>query len=96
MPHACVQRNTFPQPAVSFAFSPTAPVHGKKIKFASSVSEAGEKSFAYRWTFPDGGSASAANPTHNFAKPVFVGIVTLIVTDVHGDQTRVTKAITVT
>jgi len=93
---ACVQRNTFPQPSVSFAFSPTAPVHGKKIKFASSVSEAGEKTFAYRWTFPDGGSASAANPTHNFAKPVFVGIVTLIVTDVHGDQTRVTKAITVT
>ena len=45
---------------------------------------------------PTAAVASATNPTHKFAKPVFVGIVTLIVTDVHGDQTRVTKAITVT
>jgi hypothetical protein len=93
---ACVQRNTFPLPNVSFAFSPTAPVHGRKVQFASSVSEPGATTFTYRWTFPGGGSASAKNPTHNFPKPVFVGIVTLIVTDIHGDQTRVVKAITVT
>jgi hypothetical protein len=93
---ACVQRNTYPQPNVSFAFAPISPVHGKKVKFASTVSESGESKFSYRWTFPDGGSAAAADPTHNFAKPVFVGIVTLIVTDVHGDQTRIAKAITVT
>jgi hypothetical protein len=94
--HACVQRNTYPQPNASFAFTPKTPVHGKKVSFASNVSEPGEKTFSYRWTFPDGGVASAKNPTHKFAKPVFVGIVTLIVTDPHGDQTRVVKAITVT
>jgi len=94
--HACVQRNTYPQPNASFVFTPKAPVHGKKVAFASSVSESGEKSFSYRWAFPDGGVASAKNPTHKFAKPVFVGIVTLIVSDPHGDQTRVVKAITVT
>ena len=33
--HACVQRNTFPQPTASFAFSPTSPVHGKKVTFSS-------------------------------------------------------------
>ena len=47
-----------------------------------------------RWI--NGAVATAKNPTHKFAKPVFVGIVTLIVSDVHGDQTRVVKSITVT
>ena len=93
---ACVQRNTFPQPAASFAFSPTSPVHGQKVSFSCSVSEPGNKSFTYRWTFPDGSASSARNPTHKFAKPVFVGIVTLIVFDSHGNQARVVKSITVT
>jgi hypothetical protein len=93
---ACVQRNTFAQPSVSFGFSPKSPVHGKKVTFSSSVSESGVKSFSYRWSFPDGAVAAAKNPTHKFAKPVFVGIVTLIVSDPNGNQTRVAKAITVT
>jgi hypothetical protein len=93
---ACVQRNTFAQPKVSFAFSPISPVHGRNVQFASSVSEPGAATFTYRWTFPGGGHASAKNPTFNFPKPVFVGIVTLIVSDIYGDQTRVLKAITVT
>ncbi len=93
---ACEQRNTFPQPAVSFTYSPAAPVHDKKVTFRSSVSEPGTRSFTYRWTFPNGTTATTANPTRTFAKPVFVGIVTLIVTDPNGDQTRTVKAITVT
>jgi len=93
---ACVQRNTYPQPKVSFAFLPVAPVHGTTVAFKSSVSESGENTFAYRWTFPDGGVSTAKNPSHRFTKSVFVGIVTLIVSDPHGDQTRVTKSITVT
>jgi PKD repeat protein len=71
-------------------------VHGNKVTFSSTVSEAGVKSFDYRWSFPDGAVAAAKNPTHKFAKPVFVGIVTLIVSDPHGNQTRVVKGITVT
>ncbi|HTD51022.1 MAG TPA: PKD domain-containing protein [Acidimicrobiia bacterium] len=92
---ACVQRNTYPRPAVTFAFAPASPVHGKKVQFASSVSEPGATTFTYRWTFPDGAGASVRNPVHEFPKPVFVGIVTLVVSDGHGDQTRVLKAITV-
>jgi hypothetical protein len=94
--HACVQRNTFPQPAASFTYSPTAPVHGRKVSFAATVAEPGATRFTYRWTFPNGGTASTPNPTHRFATPVFVGIVTLIVSDSYGDQTRIDKAITVT
>jgi hypothetical protein len=94
--HACAQRNTFPQPAASFTYSPAAPAHGRKVTFAATVSEPGETHFTYRWTFPNGGTASTPNPTHKFATPVFVGIVTLIVSDGFGDQTRIDKAITVT
>ena len=93
---ACVQRNTFSQPVASFSFSPTSPVHGQKVTFSCSVSEPGKNTFTYHWTFPDGSVSSARNPTHKFAKPVFVGIVTLIVFDAHGDQARVVKGITVT
>ena len=93
---ACVQRNTFPQPSASFAFSPTSPVHGQKVTFSCSVSEPGKNTFTYRWTFPDGSVSSSRNPTHRFAKPVFVGLVTLIVFDARGDQARVVKGITVT
>jgi len=92
---ACVQRNTYPQPDVSFAFAPVTPVHAKEVQFAATVSEPGATTFTYRWTFPDGATASVKNPAHEFPKPVFVGIVTLIVTDGYGDQTRVIKAITV-
>ena len=92
---ACVQRNSFPQPIVSFTFKPATPVHGKKITFVSSVKESGESSFAYRWSFPDNGASSAKNPTHTFASAVFAGNVTLVITDSHGSQTRMVKAITV-
>ena len=92
---ACVQRNSFPQPTVSFTFKPTKPVHGNKITFVSSVKESGESSFAYRWNFPDNGTSAAKNPTHTFASAVFAGNVTLVITDKHGSQSRVIKAITV-
>jgi len=92
---ACVQRNSFPQPIASFTFKPTMPVHGKKVTFVSSVKESGESAFTYRWGFPDNGTSSASNPAHTFASAVFAGNVTLVITDKHGDQTRVVKSITV-
>jgi hypothetical protein len=93
--HACVQRNNFPQPIVSFTYSPSAPKHGKKVFFKSSVKEAGESKWTYRWSFPDGGTATAANPTHVFTGFIIGGDVVLIVTDTKGDQTRVVRTITV-
>jgi hypothetical protein len=92
---ACVQRNNFPQPIVSFTYSPSSPKHGKKVVFKSSVKESGESKWAYRWSFPDGGTATAANPTHVFPGFIFAGTVVLIVTDTKGDQTRFARTITV-
>jgi hypothetical protein len=91
----CVQRNTFPHPSVSFSYKPAKPVHGQKVTFTSSVKEAGESRFTFKWTFPDGGTSTAKNPKHTFAGYVFAGVVTLVVCDTHGDQTRTTRFITV-
>jgi hypothetical protein len=92
---ACVQRNNFPQPIVSFTYSPSSPKHGKKVVFKSSVKESGESKWTHRWSFPDGGTATAANPTHVFPGFIFAGTVVLIVTDTKGDQTRFARTITV-
>jgi len=92
---ACVQRNTFPQPNANFTFTPAAPKHGRKVFFKSTVKEAGETKWSYRWSFPDGGTATGANPTHIFKSPIGLGAVILIVQDTKGDQTRVLKVITV-
>jgi hypothetical protein len=94
--HGCVQRNTFPQPVASFTYKPSLPVHGKKVTFASSVSEAGETAFTYRWTFPDGGVGAVPRPSHKFATAIFAGTVTLIVSDKWGNQTRVVRSISIT
>jgi len=92
---ACVQRNKFAQPIARFTYTPSQPKHGKKVVFKSSVREAGESRWTYRWSFPDGGTAKAANPTHVFAGYIFAGNVVLIVTDTKGDQTRFVRTITV-
>jgi hypothetical protein len=92
---ACVQRNTYPQPVVTFSYSPAQPKRGQTVTFTSNVHQTGERRWIYRWTFPDGGTASVANPTHKFSSFVFAGQVILIVTDKHGDQTRWGKVITV-
>jgi PKD repeat protein len=91
----CVQRNTFPVPVATVTHKPTLGVHGKKVTFRATVHEAGESKFSYRWTFPDGGTSTARNPVHVFAGALFAGMVTLIVTDSHGSQTRAVNTITV-
>jgi hypothetical protein len=91
----CVQRNTFPQPVTTVTHKPTVGVHGKKVTFRATVHETGESKFSYRWTFPDGGTSTARNPVHVFAGTLFAGMVTLIVTDSHGSQTRTLNTITV-
>jgi hypothetical protein len=92
---ACVQRNTFSHPVVSFTYSPSSPAQGKKVTFKSSVKQAGTSQWTYRWTFPDGGTSTAANPTRVFKSFIFGGQVALVVADGKGNQTRFTRAITV-
>jgi hypothetical protein len=92
---SCVQRNAFPQPIVSFTYTPSQPKRGKKVVFKSSVRQAGESKWTYRWSFPDGGTSKAPNPTHVFTRFIFAGQVVLIVTDTKGDQTRYARLINV-
>ena len=92
---ACVQRNTYSYPKVSFTYSPSNPVHGKKVTFKSNVKQAGESKWTYRWSFPDGGTSTAANPTRVFNTFIFSGTVTLVVADSKGNQTRFARSITV-
>jgi len=93
---ACVQRNNFSQPIVSFTYSPSSPRQGKRVVFKSSVKQVGESKWTYRWTFPDGTTSTAANPAHVFKSVVFAGEVVLVVADTKGDQTRYVRVITVT
>jgi len=92
---ACVQRNNFPQPIVSFTYSPWSPKRGQKVVFRSSVKESRESKWTYRWSFPDGRKARVANPTHVFAGFIFAADVVLVVTDRKGDQTRFARTISV-
>ena len=66
-----------------------------RLNLRQVLHEAGETKFAYRWTFPDGGTSTARNPTHVFAGSYFSSAVTLVVSDSHGSQTRTVNAITV-
>ena len=84
----CVQRNTFPQPNISFSYRPATSRHGRKT-FLANVHETGESQFTYRWTFQDGTVSTEPSPTHVFRPGP--AKVTLIVSDVHGDQTEVTE-----
>jgi hypothetical protein len=59
------------------------------------VKQAGESKWTYRWSFPDGGTSTAANPTRVFNTFIFSGTVTLVVADSKGNQTRFARSITV-
>jgi hypothetical protein len=91
----CVQRNTYSYPGVSFTYSPSNPLQGRKVTFKSNVKQAGESKWTYRWSFPDGGTSTAANPTRVFKSFIFNGSVVLIVADSKGNQTRFARTITV-
>jgi hypothetical protein len=71
------------------------PKHNKRVTFRSTVKQARASRWTYRWTFPDGGTATVANPTHVFKGFIFAGEVVLVVTDTKGDQTRYSRTITV-
>ncbi len=92
--HACVQRNTFPQPSVRFSWTPAQPRHGKAVVFRSHVKDSDDTSFKYSWDFGNGGASSVANPKTKYAR-AGTFTVTLIVFDAHGDQARVTRSIKV-
>ncbi|MBP7797386.1 MAG: PKD domain-containing protein [Thermoanaerobaculaceae bacterium] len=77
-------------PTASFTWSPTSPTVGQPIQFTDS--SAGPPT-TWAWTFGDGASSTAANPTHTFAAQGAY-TVTLQVGNAHGTSS-VSKNITV-
>ncbi len=80
--------------SADFASSPSAPTAGQTVTFTSTVS-GGTAPYTYSWTFGDGGTSSAANPTHAYAT-AGVFTVTLMVTDSSTPAQSATASHTVT
>ena len=91
---ACVQRNNTVQPVASYTYMPTAPVHGQPVAFHSTSHNNDATPIKLRWTFPNGFTSAAANPSFTFAA-AGTFTVSLVVWDTQGDQARVQKVITV-
>ena len=89
-----MQRNNFPQPTASFTFSPAAPVHGTVVHFSSTSRSGDGTALKCRWAFPSNVKSALPNPTVTFGA-AGAKTITLVVTDTHGDQARLTRVISV-
>ncbi|MEP6769327.1 MAG: PKD domain-containing protein [Acidobacteriota bacterium] len=76
-------------PSASFSFSPSAPVAGQPVAFADATSGSPT---AWTWSFGDGTSAAAQNPSHVFAAGTW--IVTLTAGNAGGSSVA-SRAVTV-
>ncbi|MFD1613904.1 PKD domain-containing protein [Gelatiniphilus marinus] len=87
---------TVTEPVVDFTFNNAGTCAGTPVDFVSNVT--GSAPFTYSWSFGDGNTSTAANPTHEFD---VVGCgsqnlsVTLTVTDSNGCTDTITKSILV-
>jgi PKD repeat protein len=54
-------------PAVDFSSSPTSPNIGQTVSFTSVASDIPSDNVTYAWSFGDGATSTAANPTHAYA-----------------------------
>lgn len=79
-----------PAPVAEFAFAPSSPMAGQTVSF-SDASTGSPTSWA--WSFGDGGTSTAQNPTHAFATPGTFSVA-LTATNAGGSNTR-TQSVTV-
>ena len=86
--------NTTPPTAAIAAITPAQRVINQPVAFAGSGTTVTSGALTYGWEFGDGGTASGANATHNFATHGAY-TVRLTVTDAGGLNTSATQAITV-
>ena len=77
----------------SFTFTPSAPINGTAVAFASSAT-GGTAPYTYSWNFGDGTSATGASPTHTYSK-VGPYNVTVTTTDSNGATSSSTQRVTV-
>jgi chitodextrinase len=90
----CLNTNTSPQPTASFTVSPNPPVHGSAATFTATASDSDDTAFTYAWTFGDGTTGTGRVVSHTYAA-AGSKVVTLVVTDAHGDAKRVSTTYTV-
>jgi PKD repeat protein len=85
-------------PVASFTSShsatPNKPDLGEPVSFTSHSSDSDGSILSYAWTFGDGGTSSAQNPTHAFTQNGN-RTVTLTVTDDHGGTDDATQTVPV-
>ncbi len=84
------------EPTADFVFSPTAPAVGQMVQFDASLSKAapGRAIVSWSWNFGDGSTASGPQVAKTYTTPATYNVV-LVVTDNIGQQTAVSKPVTV-
>jgi PKD repeat protein len=76
-------------PVASFTTSDPVPNVGQSIDFTATVTDEPEDTHTFAWTFGDGGTSSAQNPSHSYSSSG-VMTVTLTVTDSEATPNSVT------
>jgi len=66
---AVSQTVTVVGPSAAFTYSPTSPVSQEMVQFFDQSLSPGSNIASWNWTFGDGGTSGAQNPTHAFAEP---------------------------
>ncbi len=81
-------------PLANLTYLPVGPIHGEMIQFWDTTTPGGGILHYWRWNFGDNTTSSEQHPTHSY---IFVGIypVQLIVGDVNGKTSSITKNVTV-
>ena len=89
----CVKTDADTQPSISMTINPNPPTHGTSAKFTANVSDPYGVS-TYSWSFGDGATA-ATNPVNHTYSSAGSRTVTLIVTDNHGNEKKITQVVNV-
>ncbi len=86
--------NDYNSPTASFTFAPTTPNIGQTVTFTDISTQGSGTINQWSWSFGDGASSTAQNPTHAYSTPG-LETVTLTVTDINGKTNVATHALTV-
>jgi PKD repeat protein len=81
-------------PTAAFAWSPESLEEGSMIQFTDLSTSPGDEIVAWAWTFDDGATSTAQNPTHIYADDGEYN-VSLMVTDEDGSTDNITILLTV-
>ena len=89
----CAITNTDTQPSATIQISPNHPVHGSSATFTAHITDP-ITPYTVQWSFGDGTSRTGNPVTHTYATAGTKSL-SVIVTDGHGNQKRLTQALNV-